>query len=108
MRWWAALVSALVPGLGQLLCGRVAVALLFLWGGLWTHALAFGAVRAARGEADLVASFLFGAFGAEGGLRVPEAVGLTVVALGLHLWSSVDAAWPGPGEAPKTTGEVGG
>lgn len=105
----AALASALVPGLGQLMTARVADGLLFAFAALWVHGLLAGLAE----PGQRLEAFGLGAFGLERGLARPVAVVFSVLALALHAWASWDAA-TGEREsrrgaaatAPKRAGEV--
>ena len=87
----ATLASFLVPGLGQALCGRVADALLFVWGALWLHAMTLGVLLSVFPELDgEAAAFAVGAFGVPRGFSVPEATVFTIVAAALHVFAAAD------------------
>lgn len=82
MSYVAALLSLVVPGLGQLVRGRFVEALLFL--------VSFGYVRlllaglAGDAEGARMSGFFFGAFGVEGGTSHPTFVVFSVLIVFLH------------------------
>lgn len=88
----ASLLSFVAPGLGQVLQGRVRDGLLFLWGALWFHVMALGALVAAYPRLDdLELTLAIGAFGVPRGMAVPEAVVITAVFATFHVWAARDA-----------------
>jgi hypothetical protein len=92
IRTLASLLSFVVPGLGQVLRGRVRDGLLFFWGAVWFHVMALGALVAVYPRLeDPTLTLAVGAFGVPRGLAVPEAVVLTAVFAALHVWAARDA-----------------
>jgi len=91
VRWVRGVLSALVPGLGQLAAGRIGDAALFLVAVCWTRL--FFAGLAADGER--LSAALGGAFGMARGLAMPTVVVITVITLGLHVFAAWDAARKG-------------
>jgi hypothetical protein len=83
----AALASALLPGLGQLMMARVFDGVLFAFAALWVHGLLSGLAE----PGQRLEAFGLGAFGLERGFARPVAVVFTMLALTLHAWSSWDA-----------------
>ncbi|MFT7578785.1 MAG: hypothetical protein ACI9MR_000443 [Myxococcota bacterium] len=96
-----AVLSFLVPGLGQLLCGRFLNAMLFGWAAFWLHMLCLATVRGSVPTADAMAAWLGGA-PAAGALHIPVAVITTAVTLTLHV-AAAYAVRPRP-----SAGTVGG
>lgn len=92
IRTVASLLSLVVPGLGQVLRGRVRDGLLFLWAAVWFHAMALGALVAVYPKLDSpTLTFAVAAFGVPRGLAVPEAVVLTALLATIHVWAARDA-----------------
>ena len=79
-------LSAIVPGLGQLVAGRWVDAFLFGFAMLWVRGFLAG-----FGEADRLPAALFGAPAIDGGLRMPVVVVFTAILGGLHALSAWDA-----------------
>lgn len=80
----AAFASAILPGLGQLLRGRLVEAGLFLFAMLWLRGFLAGHAE----PSERVAAFLFGAPAISGGLRTPVLVVFTALLAGLHVLSA--------------------
>lgn len=80
-------LSAIVPGLGQLVAGRIGDAFLFGFAMLWLRGFLAG-----FGEANRVAAALFGAPAIEGGLRMPVVVVFSAILVALHAFSAWDAS----------------
>lgn len=94
-------LSAIVPGLGQLVAGRWIDAFLFGFAMLWVRGFLAG-----FGEADRLPAALFGAPAIDGGLRMPVVVVFTAILGGLHALSAWDAGRPARfPSAPPTRGE---
>lgn len=105
----SAVLSAVVPGLGQLVRRRWVEAILFLLAAAYLRLLLTGlagdAVPGAR-----VSGLLFGAFGVRGGLGNPTFTVFTVLTIVLHALAAWDAGrrhtpratGPGPGLDPTT------
>lgn len=89
----ARLASAIVPGLGQALRGRLVDGGLFLFAALWLRGFLGG--HAEPGER--VVAFLVGAPAMTGGLRVPVLVVFTALLVGLHALAAWDAGRIGTG-----------
>lgn len=85
--WLARVASALVPGLGQALRGRLIDAALFVFAMCWLRGFLAG--HAAPG--DRLAAFLFGAPAIAGGFTTPVLVVFTALLVGLHVLAAWDA-----------------
>lgn len=88
-RWFArfaALCSALVPGLGQVLIGRWADAALMLLAATWIHGFFAGLAEVA----DRVDAVLWLAFGLPSGFARPTGLVFTVLGLALHAFAAWD------------------
>lgn len=106
---FAGALSALVPGLGQLVRGRPGDAALCLLAALWIHGF-FAGLAIPDERADPVSAALFMAFGLPQGFARPLAVVFTAFGLALHAFASWDAARPAvdgaaPGELRGGPGE---
>lgn len=86
-RGFAAFLSALVPGLGQVALGRTADALLFVCAALWVHAFFLGLAP----EGARIGAAIGLAFGTPRGFAIPVSVVFTAVGLALHAWAALDA-----------------
>ncbi|MFO0749893.1 MAG: hypothetical protein U1F43_30110 [Myxococcota bacterium] len=106
----AAALSAVVPGVGQLLRRRWVEAFLFVAAVGYLRLLLAGLAGAAAPDARLW-GFLVGAFGVKGGLANPTFVVMTVLTFALHGLAAWDAARgafvPVAADAPRALdGEV--
>ena len=81
--------SALVPGIGQALRGRLADAALFLGVALYLHWSLAGCACQAGAPSWSVGAFLVGPAGFPGGFAMPVAVVTALIALAVHAL----AAW---------------
>ncbi len=87
-------LSAIVPGLGQLLRGRVSDGLLFLFFALWLR-VTLGGLAWTAGVGDrLLDVALWGFPALPAGQRVPLSVLATVMAVVVHAWAALDARRP--------------
>lgn len=86
----SAVLSALVPGLGQLLRRRWVEAALFLSAAVYVRLLLAGLAGAIAADAR-TSGLVLGAFGVDGGLRQPTFVVMTVLAVTLHVIAAWDA-----------------
>lgn len=106
----AATLSALLPGLGQLVRGRVADAALCLVAATWIHGF-FAGLAMADERADPVAAALGLAFGLPQGFARPVAVVFTAFGLALHAfaaWDALDAGWRARRDGPDEAGDPQG
>lgn len=97
----AAVASAILPGLGQLLRGRLVEAALFLFAMLWLRGFLAGHAE----PAERLGAFLCGAPAIAGGLRTPVLVVFTALLAGLHALSAWGAysgrRAPRPADEPE-------
>ncbi len=89
--WITGLTSAIFPGAGQLLRGRVGDAVLFLTLALWLHLVMGALAWGIRGDA-VWDGLLLGALGFPSGHATPTAVVATVLMFSVHAFAAWDAA----------------
>jgi len=103
--WVTGLASAVVPGLGQLLRGRLGDALFFAALATWLHVILGGLAWGASKDAVWAGLFL-GALGFPSGSTTPTVVVTTVLMIVVHVFSGWDAATNLPAaDAPVDDGE---
>lgn len=105
--WFARIASAIVPGLGQALRGRLIDAALFVFAMSWLRGFLAGHAE----PGDRLAAFLFGAPAIAGGLTTPVVVVFSALLVGLHVLAAWDAgrardAGGVVASAEKESGEV--
>jgi TM2 domain-containing membrane protein YozV len=88
LRWVRGVLSAIVPGLGQLVAGRIGDAVLFLVAFCWTRLWFAGLAT----DGERLSAALGGAFGMARGLAMPTAVVITFIALAIQVFAAWDAA----------------
>ena len=94
-RTWLAIPTGLIPGLGPLLRGQLSLGALFIAATLWLRLMLAGHAA----PTERVDAFLFGAFGATGGLKNPTFVFMTLVVVAVHALAAY--AWLRPQAAQK-------
>ena len=97
--------SAVVPGFGQLLRGRVGDALFFLGLATWLHLILGGLAWGTRADV-VVDGLLLGAVAFPGGAATPTVVVTTVLMVAVHLFAAWDAATNLPASAEEPVADA--